>query len=155
MLTDEEKELLEKEVHGYVHRHAAKISVLNKLQEWRGWISDETLQEAADFLGITAAELDSVASFYNLIYRKAVGKKVIHLCDSATCWMMGQPELRQKLQEKLKIKMGETTEDGDYTLLPIVCLGNCDNAPSMLVGKNLCNRVKMEEIEKILEENKE
>ena len=154
MLTDDEKTELEKEVHGYVYRHAAKISVLNKLQEWRGWISDETLKDAADFLEITPDELDSVASFYNLIYRKPVGKRVIHLCDSATCWMMGEPELRKQLKATLEVQMGETTTDGAFTLLPIVCLGNCDNAPTMLVGKKLCSQVKPEQIEKILDENR-
>lgn len=152
MLSEAEKKALEKEVEGYVHRHAAKISVLNWLQEKRGWISDETLQDAADFLEISAAELDSVASFYNLIYRKPVGKKVIHVCNSATCWMMGEPQVRQKIEAQLNVTMGETTKDERYTLLPIVCLGNCDNAPTMLVGKELCNRVKPEDVENILKE---
>ena len=155
MLTEEEKSELEKEIEGYVHRHAAKISVLNWLQEKRGWISGETMQDAADFLEISVDELESVASFYNLIYRKPVGKKVIHLCDSATCWMMGEPDVRKTIQETLNIEMGQTTEDGEYTLLPIVCLGNCDNAPTMLVAKKLCNRVKPERIEEILRTNEE
>ncbi len=155
MLTNEEKELLEKEVHGYVHREAAKISVLNKLQEWRGWISDETLKEAAEFLEITPDELDSVASFYNLIYRKPVGKKVIHVCDSASCWALGEPEVKAELKKCLNVNMGETTEDGAFTLLPIVCLGNCDNAPTMLVGKELHNRVKPADVKQILVESKE
>jgi NADH-quinone oxidoreductase subunit E len=154
MLTEEEKQALEKEVKGYVYRHAAKLSVLNWLQEKRGWISEETMKDAADFLEITGDELESVASFYNLIYRKQVGKKVIHLCNSASCWMMGEPEVREKIQKNLKVKMGETTEDGNFTLLPIVCLGNCDNAPTMLVGKKLCNKVKPEDVEKILAEEK-
>ncbi len=155
MLTEEEKAALEHEVEGYVHRHAAKISVLNWLQAKRGWISPETMQDAADFLEISADELESVASFYNLIYRQPVGKKVIHLCNSAVCWSMGEPEIRERLQELLKVKMGETSEDGAFTLLPIVCLGNCDQAPSMLVGKKLCSKIKLEEIEQILAKEKE
>lgn len=150
MLTEQEKQDLEKEVDGYYHRHAAKISVLNYLQEKRGWISAETMQDAADFLGITAAELESVASFYNLIYRKPVGEKVIHLCDSASCWMMGEPAVRSKIEESLNIRMGETTADGKYTLLPIVCLGNCDHAPTMLVDRELHGDVTVETVEKIL-----
>lgn len=155
MLTEEEKQSLEKEVEGYVHRHAAKISVLNWLQEKRGWISKETMQDAADFLGISADELESVASFYNLIFRKPVGKKVIHLCDSATCWMMGEPELRKSIETCLNIKVGETTADGRYTLLPIVCLGNCDNAPTMLIGKKLCHRVTPAKAKELLAEEGE
>ena len=150
MLTEEEKAQLEIEVEGYVHRHAAKVSVLNKLQEWRGWISDETLQDAADFLGISKDELDSVASFYNLIFRKPVGKTVVHLCESPTCWMMGEPEIRQELLRCLGVEMGETTQDERFTLLPIVCLGDCDNAPSMLLGRKLCNRLTPEKVREMI-----
>ena len=155
MLSDKEKQELEKEVEGYVHRHAAKVSVLNKLQEWRGWISDETLRDAADFLGVSPGELDSVATFYNLIFRKPVGKTVIHLCDSATCWMMGEPQVRQELETQLGIRVGETTADQEFTLLPIVCLGNCDQAPTLLMGKKLCHRVNAEKIKSLLAEARE
>lgn len=154
MLSEKEKSELEAKIAHYRYRHAAKVTVLNYLQEQRGWISDETLADAANFLGISAAELDSVASFYNLIYRKPVGKKVIHLCDSATCWMMGEPELRKKLQESLGIQMGETTADGQYTLLPIVCLGNCDHAPTLMKGHELHSDVTPEKISDILGEKK-
>lgn len=150
MLSDKEKTELEKEVEGYVHRHAAKVSVLNKLQEWRGWISDETLRDAAEFLGVSPSELDSVATFYNLIFRRQVGETVIHLCDSATCWMMGEPELRQELETQLGIRVGETTADNRFTLLPIVCLGNCDQAPTMLMGKKLCHRVTPAQVKALL-----
>lgn len=155
MLTQEEKQALEKEIDGYYYRHAAKLSVLNWLQDRRGWISEETMKDAADFLGITVDELESVASFYNLIYRKPVGKKVIHVCNSATCWSLGEEGLREKIKKILKIQEGETTEDGFFTLLPIVCLGNCDNGPTMMIGKKTYNKVKPEEVEGILEKERE
>ncbi len=155
MLTEQEKTELEEKVAHYRYRHAAKITVLNYLQEVRGWISDETLEDAADFLGISPAELDSVASFYNLIYRKPVGRKVIHLCNSAACWMMGEPQIRQTIEETLNIKTGETTADESYTLLPIVCLGNCDHAPSLMKGKELHGNLTPEKTKKLLKSEKE
>lgn len=155
MLTEEEKSDLEQEVASYQYRHAAKITVLNYLQEKRGWISDETLKDAAEFLEISPAELDSVASFYNLIYRKPVGKQVIHLCDSATCWMMGEPKVRAKIEEVLKIKVGASTSDGRFTFLPIVCLGNCDHAPTMLKGKELHGDLTPEKVVELLMEDKD
>jgi NADH-quinone oxidoreductase subunit E len=150
MLSKQEKTDLEAEVKGYHKREAAKVTVLNYLQEKRGWISDDTLKDAADFIGISPAELDSVASFYNLIFRKPVGKKVILLCNSAMCWMMGEPKLRQSIEETLEIKAGETTKDGQYTLLPIVCLGNCDKAPSMMVGSETHGNVTTDQARKLL-----
>ena len=88
-------------------------------------------------LGMSAAELDSVATFYNLIFRKPVGKHVIFLCDSVSCWIMGRERVCTQLHQRLGISPGETTQDGDYTLLPIVCLGHCDHAPAMLIDETL------------------
>jgi NADH-quinone oxidoreductase subunit E len=150
MLTEQERKDLEEKIKSYRHREASKITVLNYLQEQRGWISDETMEDAADFIGISTTELASVASFYNLIYRKPVGKKVVHICESATCWMMGEPEIRRTLEETLDIKVGETTKDGEYTLLPIVCLGNCDHSPCMLKGKELVNDLTPDKVKEVL-----
>jgi NADH-quinone oxidoreductase subunit E len=101
------------------------------------YISDAILAEIAHLLGMSPAELDEVATFYNLIFRRPVGENVILLCNSVTCWMLGQPALAAHLRNRLGIKPGETTADGKYTLLPIVCLGHCDHAPAMLLGESL------------------
>jgi NADH-quinone oxidoreductase subunit E len=116
---------------------AAGINALRQVQEKRRYISDAILAEIADLLGMSAAELDEVATFYNLIFRRPVGEKVILLCNSVSCWMLGQPALAAHLRARLEIKPGETTADGRYTLLPIVCLGHCDHAPAMLLGNTL------------------
>jgi NADH-quinone oxidoreductase subunit E len=83
---------------------------------------------------MSSAELDEVATFYNLIFRRPVGEKVILLCDSITCWMLGRDKLAAHIGERLGITAGETTKDGKFTLLPIVCLGACDHAPAMMIG---------------------
>jgi len=116
---------------------AAAIDYLRFLQAERGYISDETLAEAAGALGMSVAVLDEVATFYNLIFRQPVGRRVILLCDSAVCWMMGREALQRRIFERLGIGPGETTADGEFTLLPVVCLGACDKAPAMMVGEVL------------------
>ena len=115
----------------------AAIDALKIVQAHRGWISDESLKAIAKHLGMSAAELDGIATFYTLIFRRPVGEKVILLCNSVTCWMKGCDSLQQKITDQLGIGMGETTPDNQYTLLPMTCLGACDKAPVMMVGDDL------------------
>ena len=114
-------------------KRAAGLDALKLVQKRFGFVSDRHLAEVAALLEMTPAELDGVATFYNLIFRRPVGRHVILLCDSVACWMMGEPAARAQLHERLGIVPGETTEDGRFTLLPIVCLGHCDHAPAMMV----------------------
>ena len=129
---------------------AACINALRYVQQGRRFISDAILAEIAAMLGMSAAELDEVATFYNLIFRRPVGEQVILLCDSITCWMLGQPQLTAHLRGRLGIKPGETSADGKYTLLPIVCLGHCDHAPAMLLGETLHGDVDTEKLDALL-----
>jgi NADH-quinone oxidoreductase subunit E len=136
MLTPEELKEIDHELHHYEQPAAATIEALKIVQKHRGWVSDEAVADIARKLGTSAASVDSVATFYNLIYRRPVGRHVIHVCNSVSCWIMGEGKLTETLSRKLGVKMGETTKDGRFTLLPIVCLGTCDRAPAMLVGSD-------------------
>ncbi len=137
MLTEEERQEIEAEIPHYAQKQAICIDAMKIIQRHRGWVSDESLEDLAEFLGMSPDELDSVASFYNLIFRKPVGKHVILLCDSISCWIMGYEGLREHLRDRLGITPGETTADQQFTLLPIVCLGTCDHAPAMLIDNDL------------------
>jgi NADH-quinone oxidoreductase subunit E len=136
-LTAEEKREIAEEQRRYPDRRAACVEALKIAQRSRGWISDETLRELAEHLGMTADELDAVATFYNMIFRRPVGRHVIFLCDSVSCWVMGEERLRARLKERLGIEPGQTTPDGEYTLLPVACLGACDRAPALLLDREL------------------
>ncbi|MGR9108282.1 MAG: NADH-quinone oxidoreductase subunit NuoE [Gammaproteobacteria bacterium] len=129
-------EILEDASH-YSQKSGASIEALKIVQKHRGWVSDESLREVAGLLDMSVEELDGVATFYNLIYRRPVGRKVILCCDSVSCWMLGSDRIQEKISERLGIGYGETTADGEYTLLPIVCLGACDHAPVLMVGEDL------------------
>ena len=151
MLSDAERQEIESHVAVYPYKRAACIEALKIVQRERGWVSDESLKDIAALLEMTPDELDNVATFYNLIFRQPVGKHVILLCDSVSCWIMGYQKMRQHLSEQLGIEFGETSVDGEFTLLPMVCLGDCDHAPVMMVGNDLHNKLDPDKIDKILE----
>ena len=150
MLTLEEKKEIEDILSNYPTRQAAGIDALVIVQRHRGWISDEILVKVADFLNMTSAELDSVATFYNLIFRKPVGRHVILLCDSVSCWVMGFESLLDYFKKQLGIGFGQTTPDGRFTLLPHVCLGACDQAPAMMIDGDLHGGLDPDKIDHIL-----
>lgn len=137
MLTEEEKREIEASFRHYPKKSAASIEALKVVQRGRGWVSDETLKELAGFLEMSPEELDSVATFYDKIFRRPVGKRVVFLCDSVACWIMGSDRLREWFAERLKIRFGETSADRRFTLLPNACLGVCERAPAMMVGEDL------------------
>ncbi|MEW6037551.1 MAG: NADH-quinone oxidoreductase subunit NuoE [Pseudomonadota bacterium] len=150
ILTPDEIRTIRQEAGHFPHPSAAAIEALNIAQEGHGWISDELLKEIAELLGMSPADLDSVATFYNLIYRRPVGRRVIHYCNSVSCWMLGAEDNCRHLSEKLGIGLGETTGDGEYTLLPIVCLGACDRAPVLMIGEETHFNVDPAKLDDIL-----
>ena len=151
MLSDEERLEIEADIPHYVHRKAACIDALKIVQRHRGWLSDEAIRDVGDCLGMSATEVDSVATFYDKLFRQPVGKHIVMVCDSVSCWIMGYERLREAVKERLGVDFGETTEDGRFTFLPIVCLGACDHAPAMLIDDDLHNDVAPERVDSILE----
>jgi NADH-quinone oxidoreductase subunit E len=154
MLTAEEIDEIEAEAAHYPKREAVCIDALRIVQRHRGWVSDESIRDIAGHLGLSSTDLDSVATFYNLIFRKPVGRHVIMACDSVSCWIMGYERMRKHLRERLGIELGETTPDNRFTLLPIVCLGCCDRAPAMMVDRDLHGDLDPQKIDAALEKYK-
>ncbi len=151
MLSPEERREIEAEILHYPNKQAVCIDAMKIVQRHRGWISDESIRDLAEFLDMSADELDGVATFYNLIYRKPVGRHVILLCNSVSCWIMGYDRLRERLCHRLGIQFGETTAEGRFTLLPIVCLGTCDHAPALMIDNDLHRDLSPDSAEKVLE----
>jgi NADH-quinone oxidoreductase subunit E len=150
MLTAEECREVEIEAARYAQKRAAAPEALKIAQRSRGWVSDETLHDVAALLDMTAAELDGIATFYNLIFRKPVGRHVILVCDSVSCWVMGYEKVVEHVEKRLGVKLGGTTADGRFTLLPIACLGACDHAPAMMIDDELYCDLAPEKIDEIL-----
>jgi len=150
MLNEKEIQEINTELAHCATKASASIEALNIVQRYQGWVSDENLREVARMLELTPDELDAVATFYSFIFRKPVGRHVILVCDSISCWVMGYNPLLDIIMKKLGIGFGETTEDKRFTLLPISCLGACDHAPAMMVGEELYGPVTPEMMGKIL-----
>ncbi len=153
-LSAEERQEIEAEFPHYPTKRAVCIDAMKIVQRHRGWVSDESLQDIAQLLEMSLDELDGVATFYNLLFRKPVGRHVVMLCDSVSCWIMGYEKLRERLCSKLGVGLGETTADGRFTLLPIVCLGTCDHAPAMMVDEDLHRDLDPAKAEQTLESYK-
>ena len=154
MLTEEERRDIEEEIKHFDYKQAVSVDALKIVQKHRGWVSDESIKDIAELLEMSAAELDGVATFYNLIYRKPVGKHVILLCDSVSCWVMGCDRMREHFTKRLGINFGETSKDNEFTLLPMQCLGTCDHAPAMMIDESLHRDLNEETIDAILESYK-
>jgi NADH-quinone oxidoreductase subunit E len=150
MLTAKEKVEIEKAISLVPVRKAAGIEALKIVQEHRRWISDETLRDVAEYMEMSPEELDSVATFYNLLFRKPVGRHVILLCDSISCWVMGYEDIVAAFRDKLNIQFGETTADLRFTLLPNCCLGCCDCAPAFMIDNDLYKNVTVSQLDEIL-----
>ncbi len=151
MLTKEMVQAIEEEAKHYPTSQAVGIEALKIVQRERGWISDESLKEVADYLGLSAEDLDGVATFYPLIYRRPVGRHVILLCDSVSCWILGEQKLEERFQQRLGIGMGGTSQDGRFTLLPIACLGDCDHAPALIIDEDLYHDLSPQSLDEVLE----
>lgn len=154
MLSVEEQKEIEAELEHYPDKKSVCIDAMKIVQRHRGWISDESLRDIAEFLEMSADDLDGVATFYNLIFRKPVGRHVIMVCDSVSCWIMGYERIREQLQSTLGIDMGETTSDQRFTLLPIVCLGDCDHAPAMMIDEDLHHDLDRKGLDSVLDRYK-
>lgn len=154
MLTEEIKREIETEIEVCPTLRCACIEALQIVQRHHGWVSDDSLKNLAEFLDMTVEELDSVATFYNRIYRRPVGRHIILVCDSVSCWIMGFEHIRDYVVQRLGIELGETTPDGRFTLLPIQCLGACDQAPAIMIDDELYGNLNPEKVERILENHK-
>lgn len=150
MLSTQEQKEIDEAIRIVPVKKAACIEALKVVQSHRRWISDDSLKDVAAYMNMTAEELDSVATFYNLLFRKPVGRHVILVCDSISCWVMGYEKIRDGLSSKLGIRYGETTPDDRFTLLPNCCLGTCDRAPALMIDNDLYQNIATDQLDEIL-----
>lgn len=150
MLTDDERREIEVEMTRYPTRQAVCVHAMKIVQRHRAWISDESLRDIAGLLHMTVDELEGVATFYNLIFRRPVGRHVILVCNSVTCWMLGANQVRERLSAASGAGVGATSADGRFTLLPIVCLGACDHAPAVMIDADLHADINPTQVSELL-----
>jgi NADH-quinone oxidoreductase subunit E len=139
------------EIRHYEDPRAASIGALKIVQKRHGWVPDGALAAIGRELGISAADVEGVATFYNLIFRRPVGRHVIKVCDSVACFLTGYEEVKGELCARLGIGLGQTTPDGRFTLLPICCLGACDRGPALMINDDTHFVVAPQDIPALLE----
>jgi NADH-quinone oxidoreductase subunit E len=150
MLSDKERQLIEIEAQHHEQKRGAVSEALMILQQSRGWVSHEAISDVADALGMTVEEVDGIATFYDLVFRSPVGKHVIMVCDSVSCWVMGEERISAHLRKRLGVEPGGTTPDGMFTLIPVGCLGACDRGPALLVDGEIIEDITPEKADEII-----
>ena len=150
MIPDSLRQELEARVAAAITPREAAVDVMKELQRHYGWLTDEAVEEAAAILGLSTLQVEELATFYEMIYRRPVGRRVIHVCDSISCWSVGCDRIMAHLRERLGVEPGGTTTDGMFTLIPCACLGNCGEGPTMMIGDTLHGLLTPERVDEIL-----
>jgi NADH-quinone oxidoreductase subunit E len=159
MLPEKLKRSLQKDIAASDYPREKAVDVMYAVQRYYGYLSDEGLAESAGLLGMTELELEELATFYDFIYRRPVGKFVLHVCDGVVCWMchegwscIGEEEsILTYLCARLDVEPGEITPDGLFTVLPSACIGCCENAPAILVNGKPYGPLTPQYLDEILE----
>lgn len=132
---------------------SALLPVLHIAQaEFGGWLSPETMDYVAAVLNIKPIEVFEVASFYTMYNLKPVGKCVLEVCQTSSCWLNGAEDIVKYVENKLGIHVGETTKDGMFTLKVAECLGSCGTAPMMQCGASFHENLTYEKVDRILDD---
>jgi len=116
-----------------------------------GWLSRDVMNEVAEVLELPESHVYGVASFYSMFYLKPVGKNVVQVCGTSPCRLRGAGEMIECLENKLGVKTGETTEDGEFTLMEVECLAACDKAPMAQINEDYYEHLDEAKVDEILE----
>jgi NADH-quinone oxidoreductase E subunit len=135
----------------YPNKRAMLLPALHAAQKERGWISDETMQGVADFLEIPKTMVLEVVSFYHWFKMKPVGKYNLQFCNNIACWLRGSEDLIHQAEQKCKVKLGETTKDGLFTISEVECLGSCGTAPVCQINNDYHENFDRPKLEKVIE----
>ncbi|MDA8420989.1 MAG: NADH-quinone oxidoreductase subunit NuoE [Pseudomonadota bacterium] len=152
MLSSESRALIEREAEKYPaeRRASAVMAALSIAQEEHGWLSEPLMDYVAQLLGMRPIEVYEVATFYTMYNLKPVGRHEISVCTNISCMLNGAGLVVKHLENRLGIRMGETTEDGRFTLKEAECLAACGGAPMFMIGKTYYENLTPERIDEIL-----
>lgn len=143
-------ELVNKYLPRYEKKAGALLPALHLIQHEYGWIPHQAMIEIAQVLELAPAQVIDTASFYEEYWLKPKGRHVVAICRSIACEFCGQPEITDAVRSHLGIDVGETTDDGEFTLIELECIGACGGAPALLLDHTLHESVKPEQIPTLL-----
>ncbi|HHM06160.1 MAG TPA: NADH-quinone oxidoreductase subunit NuoE [Gammaproteobacteria bacterium] len=133
------------------HKQSAVMAALRLVQEEQGWLTTESMDAVADYLGMEPVSVYEVATFYSMYDLQPVGRHKICVCTNVSCMLCGSEDVVRHLEEKIGIKLGETSADGKFTLKEVECLGACAGAPMMQIGKQYYENLTPDKIDAILD----
>jgi len=136
----------------YPHPRSALIPLLHMAQEQDGWVSPDAMEHIAELLDLTPAEVLGTASFYDMLFLEPVGKYLISICTNIACLLNGGYELLEHAEEKLGIKSGATTADGNFTIEEVECIALCGQAPCLAVNWRFFGQVANEGFDHLVDE---
>jgi NADH-quinone oxidoreductase subunit E len=151
MLTQSACQQIQALMEKYPRKRSALIPALLLAQKETGYISSEIMGEIARIFGITPNEVQEVASFYTMIYKKPVGKYVVQVCTNISCLLCNAEQIMEHLTRRLGIRPGETTPDGKYTLVEVECLGSCGTSPVIQINDQYYEELTTEKLDNILD----
>lgn len=151
MISEQAKQRMRDLAARYPVARSAVMPSLHIVQEEDGYITQEGLQAVAEAVGMTIDDVKSIATFYTMYYQQPPGKKVIRVCTSISCYLRNCDALVEHLEQRLGIKRGETTADGNYTLLTFECLASCGTAPVLQVNDDFVENLTLEKVDALLD----
>lgn len=146
------KDLAERVLPRYAQKQGALLPALHTIQHAYGWIPAQAMLEIAEFLGLKPSDVIDTASFYEEYWLKPKGEHLVQVCRSIACEFCGQREITEACKAKLGIDVGETTDDGKFTLIELECLGSCGTAPAALIDDKLFENLKPADVAKLLDQ---
>lgn len=135
----------------YPVARSAVMPSLYIAQQEEGYLTPMGLQTVAEVLNMTVDDVESVATFYTMYHQQPQGKKVIKVCTSISCYLRNCDELVDRLEKRLGVKRGETTPDGNYTLVTTECLASCGTAPVLQVNNQFVENVEPDMVDELVE----
>ncbi len=152
MISEQAKQRMRDLAARYPVARSAVMPALYIAQQEAGYITQEALQAVAETIGLTVDDVESVATFYTMYYQQPPGKKVIKICTSISCYLRGCDMLVSHLEQRLGLKRGETSADGNYTLMTAECLASCGTAPVLQVNDEFVENVTLEMADALIDE---
>jgi NADH-quinone oxidoreductase E subunit len=151
--TDETKRRIDEMAARYPDRRSLILPALWVAQEvYGGWLPEEAMQEVADHLQVSRAEVEGVATYYTMYNKEPIGKHHIEICHNISCQILGADDLVHHCERRLGIAAGETTPDGTFTLSRVECLGACSNAPAMMIGPTYYENITAAQLNQIIDQ---
>jgi len=136
-------------------KRSALIPVLREIQNEYGYLSAQSMEEAANMLEISPSSVQNVATFYTMFFTEPAGKHIVWVCRTLSCALRGAEHVEHHMCEKLGIKTGETTPDGKITLMEAECLASCGTAPVMLVDNALEENLTKARVDQVIQDLRE